>query len=200
MLVLQTAVSRLAELGLYYFDSDLDSRLRALQEVAVRSRTSGSLVSVMLCVWTLGILGAGCATAGEGAKHGLGAGQWEARLPTTPSPIQELAYGRGGRAQRSDVALDDVLLQPRAARHAAAKARPLSRALAAQQPAPQLAATAVEAPAPMLLAQNDSEPRYAERESEARNLQDFRGGDAIVISAGALVIVLLIVVLILLLR
>jgi hypothetical protein len=52
-----------------------------------------------------------------------------------------------------------------------------------------------EPPAPT---SNDSS-RYAEREAQNQNLEKFRGGDAIVITSGALIVILLVVILILLL-
>jgi hypothetical protein len=83
-------------------------------------------------------------------------------------------------------------------------ATPTPTAVAAKtesDPLPVAKTTPAE-PAVMLATntQPDAERRYGEREAATKKLQDFRGGDAIVISAGALVIVLLIVILVLLLR
>jgi len=168
----------------------------------------------------IGTAAPGCATTQGDLKHGLGAGEWQARLPTTASPIHELAYGRGGSGQASDDSLADLgnvdeLLhpapipvaqpKPKAVKHAAAPARLAANAatpeaapsaLIAEPAAPQPAAAA-----PVLLAENDAHDRYASREQQAQPQQKFRGGDAvIVISATTLVVVLLIVLLILLLR
>lgn len=187
------------------------------------SRRRHSLVSMTLCVLTVGIAASGCATAGTESRHGLGVGEWQARLPTTASPIHELAYGRGGSSLASADTLDldldtpDDVLLPSTTKVAVAKpaAKPTARrAVVAKMDAPvapeaaqpQLAAVAqpeaqlATDAAPVLLASNDADARYAQRETKAEEQQKFRGGDAIVISAGAVVIVLLIVILILLLR
>jgi cobalamin biosynthesis Mg chelatase CobN len=140
-------------------------------------------------------------------------------MPTTASPIQELAYGANGQAGGDYDALagleattpEDVLAP--ATTQVAAKAQPKvttqrhARAVVADatQPVAAQPAAAVESPIaveaqPALLASNDQDSRYAQREAQASQQQEFRGGDAIVISAGALVVVLLIVILVLLLR
>jgi len=147
-------------------------------------------------------------------------GVWEKRLPTSASPIDELAYGRGGDAAWADDSLADLgdidrLLSPEPAAQPKVKAKAVtvpkrlaSTELAAKvvsEPAPteQIAPASPppQAAAPVLLAQNDARDRYASREQQAKQQQDFRGGDAVVvISASALVIILLVVLLILLLR
>jgi hypothetical protein len=160
----------------------------------------------------------GCATTNT-KHHGLGAGQWEARLPTTASPIDELAYGKGGSSEPADSSLDGLddpnavlalatpaplaKLAPHKAQH---RVLPKAKLALASQPAAAATPEPVAAPAPqpmaaqpVLLAQNDSASRYAAREQRAQKQQDFRGGDAIVITAGTLVVILLIVILILLL-
>jgi hypothetical protein len=188
----------------------------------VRSRRNQSLVSMTLFAMTIGVAASGCATGGTEAGHGLGAGQWQARLPTTQSPIAGLAFGRGGSSEPL-AALDsdtpDDVLRPTvtevtmAAKSVAKPAQRRVPSVAATQPAPaqavaqaepqqsqQVEAPAVTEPAQPLLAANDVDSRYAQREASAQDQQKFRGGDAIVISAGAIVVVLLIVILILLLR
>ena len=69
-----------------------------------------------------------------------------------------------------------------------------------------VASRVVPASAPTLLASNTPEPqepavehRYAQREAQSQKLQDFRGGEVIVIGAASLLVVLLIVVLLILL-
>jgi cobalamin biosynthesis Mg chelatase CobN len=176
-----------------------------------------------LFVMTLGVAASGCATGGTEAGHGLGAGQWQARLPATQSPIAGLAFGRGGSSERADLAAldsdtpDDVLRPTVTEVTMASKsvAKPAQRrvpSVAAFQPAPaaavaqaetqpqQVEAPVVTEPSQPLLAANDVDSRYAQREAQAQDQQKFRGGDAIVISAGAIVVVLLIVILVLLLR
>lgn len=162
----------------------------------------------------------GCATGGAQTRHGIPAGEWQARLPTTRSTISDLAFGRGGHgtpAQLSADALADIasptpddVLQPALAAKTVAPQKALRmRALPAAVdtvPAPlpeeAPASTVSEShPAP-LLASNDVnvEQRYAQRDQTASEQQKFRGGDAIIISGGVLLVVLLIVLLVLLLR
>lgn len=163
----------------------------------------------------------GCATGGA-QRHGIPAGEWQARLPTSRSPIDELAYGRGGASTPAQLSSDELValaaptpddvLQPAAAAkvvavHKSVARRPQLAAAKVEQPVsavaqPAPAAVVTEAPAAPLLASNDvgMEQRYAARDQQASDQKQFRGGDAIVITAGALVVVLLIVVLILLLR
>lgn len=175
-------------------------------------------------LWTLLCLGCVVSTAAVGCattntkNHGLGAGQWEARLPTSPSPIHELAYGKGGSSEPADLSLDGLddpstVLAPatpvvaaKVAPHKSQRGLPKQTLALAPQPAaaPTAAPAAEPAPqpmaaAPVVLAQNDATGRYAAREQQAQKQQEFRGGDAIVITAGTLVVILLIVILILLL-
>jgi len=194
---------------------------RAATEVSVLSLSKYWLLTVTLFSASLSFA-TGCATGGAQTHHGIAAGQWQARLPNTRSPIAELAFGRGGSgtpAQLSSEELaalasptpDDVL-QPMAAAKTVAVNKPESRrvlpaapkaaamtASAAPEPAP--APSVSESPAP-LLASNDVKvaQRYAQREQSASDQQKFRGGDAIIISGGVLLVVLLIVLLVLLLR
>jgi hypothetical protein len=173
-------------------------------------RNQISLWLSVCCV--VGLAASGCATTGE-VKHGLGAGQWQVHLPTSTSPIDELAYGRGGGNDESlaDLGDLDALLRPAPSAQPTTKPKPIRHVSAlkrvAENPAP--APAAVPEPAspppaaavPVLLAENDAHDRYASREQQAQPQQQFRGGDAvIVISASALIIVLLVVLLILLLR
>jgi hypothetical protein len=160
----------------------------------------------------------GCAEAVTQPRDARAAGEWRFHLPTTPSPIDELAYGVPGGSGSAIPNTDDELLElavapkPQPVQHAmrAHKAAPAKPA-----PQPQLAANPAPAPAldaarvvetkPELVAQNapaaqQAEQRYAQRAQSSQQLEKFRGGDAIIISAGALVIILLFVILILLLR
>jgi cobalamin biosynthesis Mg chelatase CobN len=143
-------------------------------------------------------------------------------LPARQSPIEAMAFGRGGSSEpASDLGLDDALAAldsaairadaqpstaPRSAKLMAAKqaAQPQHIEVAqadvtehATQPA---AESAVNADKPVLLAANTQESRYASREAASEEQQKFAGGDAIVITSGAIVLVLLIVLLVLLLR
>lgn len=162
----------------------------------------------------------GCATGGAQTRHGIPAGEWQARLPTTRSTISDLAFGRGGHGTPSQLSADELaaiasptpddVLQPALATktvtvHKAVRKRALPAAVETV-PAPLLEeaptpSVSESSPAP-LLASNDVgvEQRYAQREQSASEQQKFRGGDAIVISASAIVVVLLIVILVLLLR
>lgn len=184
----------------------------------------------------MGVLGAslsmltlGCATSGSEVRHGIAAGQWEARLPATKSPIAGLAYGSGGSSQRTDdLGVDAALASldrnvqlsaaepaPAARRVKAAPSKAAHRTVAALAASPErkpLAEPAVPAlqsrlrvDTPVTLAhsastERASDSRYAEREAASQEQQRFAGGDAIVITSGAVVLALLIVLLILLLR
>ena len=186
-----------------------------------RSLTRWATLGCLTC-----LLMSGCATAGTPAPHALGVGEWQARLPTSKSPIAELAYGTPnyGALPESDAlaTLDQAMLDrtteakalrrsryvrsihrsPQAAPSAIAEAQPTLQ-VEAKAETPKLSMSAEPAPAQLpasALAQNDVGSRYAERENQAQQQQQFRGGDAIVISAGAILVVLLIVILILLLR
>jgi len=155
----------------------------------------------------------GCAGSLPEMRHGRAAGEWQVRLPSTPSTFGKLALGTGGNAQPATVREPDAtqLLaanKPAAKKHASSRIpQPSAPAVTAEtapaSPSPEPMLIAKQAEAPTQLASN-TEPnpgqRYAQREADSRKLQEFRGGDAIIISASALVIVLLIVVLILLLR
>ena len=160
----------------------------------------------------------GCATGGAQTRHGIPAGEWQSRLPTTRSTISDLAFGRGGNGTPSADELaaiasptpDDVLQPTMAAKTVAAHkavrkhalpaaVEPVSAPLPEEAPAPIVSVSESTAP---LLASNDVnvEQRYAQREQSSSEQQKFRGGDAIIISGGVLLVVLLIVLLVLLLR
>jgi len=136
-----------------------------------------------------------------------------ARIPTGDSPYG-VAYGtpQPGRVQPMAANIDAYLKpQPAAERMVVARAIPLRKdaPVAKVAPAPvafepvinlepnqeQLLAMADAPPVPT----NDDTSSYAEREAQNQNLEKFRGGDAIVITSGALIVVLLVVILILLL-
>jgi cobalamin biosynthesis Mg chelatase CobN len=163
---------------------------------------------------SLGLFGAGCATGSDQVRHGVGAGYWEANslsLPSRQSPIEAMAFGRGGNSEpASDMGVDAALasldsrsLQPQAkatnAKLVAAHKAPAVEQ-AAQQPVQATAERSVTAEQPVLVAANTQESRYASREAQSQDQQKFAGGDAIVITSGAIVLVLLIVLLVLLLR
>lgn len=176
-------------------------------------------------LWVTGVLGAmlsllgfGCATGSGEVRHGVGAGYWEGRVVTLPhrqSPIEAMAFGRGGSSEpASDLGVDDALaaldsvaIQPDAKRTTAPRSAKLMAAKTAEPvQVAQAAVTeqpAVESPAPVeqpvQLAANTQESRYASREAVSENQQKFAAGDAIVITSGAVVLVLLIVLLVLLL-
>jgi hypothetical protein len=141
-----------------------------------------------------------------------------ARMPVGESPYG-IAYGtpQPGRLQPLAPNIDAYLKpQPAAERMVVARAVPLKREaviapIAKIAPAPvafepvvnlepnqeQLLAVASEPPAQSPM--SDDSSRYAERESQNQNLEKFRGGDAIVITSGALIVILLVVILVLLL-
>jgi cobalamin biosynthesis Mg chelatase CobN len=176
----------------------------------VRTRRIRSLANMTLFVLSAAAAASGCASTGAETQHGLGVGQWQVHMPTTASPIQELAYGAGGYGGSARPALATVSEPLAAAKPKAKAARPRvavavaePQQVAAREPlavAEPLPSAVAETTQPTLLASNDQDNRYAQREAQASEQQKFRGGDAIVISAGAIVVVLLIVILILLLR
>ncbi|MET0384692.1 MAG: hypothetical protein ABW321_01975 [Polyangiales bacterium] len=166
---------------------------------------------------------AGCAGQIPETQHGRAAGEWQVHLPSSDSAVHGLAYGRGGSSTPAEpvvlASLDDVLrADPQVASERAAKRSVRHKAPAAPTGAP-VAPTQESAPAkpisapppaakqPIQLAMADTsmtadtsaEARYAERETQSRQQEQFRGGDAIVIGAGTLVVILLIVLLVLLL-
>lgn len=153
----------------------------------------------------------GCAANVPEARDARAAGVWEARLPTTPSTFGKLAYGSGGSSEPARIVEADaqpmlataapVTKHVRRASHP--EKTPVAPAMTAKSDEPLPAAKLAAPEFPVMLASNTdgaAQSRYAEREAATPKLQEYRGGDAIIISASALVIVLLIVVLILLLR
>jgi hypothetical protein len=166
----------------------------------------------------LTIAAVGCAGQTPTAHDARAAGEWTFRLPETRSPYAGLAIA-DTRGQPTALGLvDDALAAPAAKVETAATPKPqpvTQKRLVAtntpkSEPAPQPQAAApvpTAAPAqPEQLALNtppvpdaSEEMRYSDREKQSQKQSNFRGGDAIVISASALVIILLIVILILLL-
>jgi cobalamin biosynthesis Mg chelatase CobN len=168
---------------------------------------------------SLSLFGLGCATGSDAVRHGVGAGYWESSVPSLPSrqsPIEAMAFGRGGSSERaalkdSDMGVDAALdsRRPQATQTlnaklvAARKPAPVNtekREQVADQPVQASAESNVTVDQPVLLADNTQESRYASREAQSQGQQKFAGGDAIVITSGAIVLVLLIVLLVLLLR
>jgi cobalamin biosynthesis Mg chelatase CobN len=170
---------------------------------------------------SLSLFGLGCATGSDEVRHGVGAGYWETSIPSLPSrqsPIEAMAFGRGGSSERAAVtdknlgvdaalaALDSRSLQPQATNAKMVAARKPAavntekREAVAEQPVQASADSSVTVDQPVLLAANTQESRYASREAQSQDQQKFAGGDAIVITSGAIVLVLLIVLLVLLLR
>jgi hypothetical protein len=160
----------------------------------------------------------GCAANLPETRQGRAAGEWQFHLPATRSSIGGLAFGSGGGSVPADrAAAHEQPDQPLIAAAVPAKSTPRVQRARHVSPPPLLpeaapvdthdspeppAAAPTTAPAPVQLAQAEPSPeqRYREREAITPKLEQFRGGDAIVISVSALLIVLLIVILILLLR
>ena len=180
--------------------------------------------SLKLVLPALCLAAVGCGANSSRPVDARAAGEWTFRLPETRSPYAGLAIDRGGsntpaqnalESGAADVAPTQLALAPAApAKAKRSTARPayanLQKPVAPQTTAP-LAATPQAAPAqePELLAVNSPAPvadntsaeaeRYSSREAKSQRQRDFRGGDAIVISASALLLILLVVILILLL-
>jgi hypothetical protein len=166
----------------------------------------------------------GCAGNTASPVDARAAGEWTFRLPETQSPYAGLAIDRGGPAiaqnDHAKSVLDDsdvttpsteLAVAPASKSKAQPKARMLVANARAEKPsmpeatAPPATTPEVKVVEPEQLAvqlpattSNDAE-RYSGREAKSEKQRDYRGGDAIVISASALVIILLVVVLILLL-
>jgi hypothetical protein len=180
-------------------------------------------------VWgTLAFAAIGCSHELPATRTGQAAGEWTYHLPATKGPYAQLALGSGGSSEAAKTSDDDVanaLASLDRSSAAASKPRAVqpakSQLMAAAQPAQAQPAQAQPAPAAegaslpservttheptQALASlsptaTETQQRYAAREAKAQKLESYKGGDAIVISAGALIVILLIVVLILLLR
>jgi hypothetical protein len=139
-----------------------------------------------------------------------------ARMPVAQSPygspygVRTAARVQPGAADIDQFLKPDVEKRPSAkAPMVVARAVPLTKAPVAElAPVPfepvvnlepnqeQLLAMANEQPPP---ASGDDTSRYADREAQNQNLEQFRGGDAIVIGTGTLLVILLVVILVLLL-
>jgi hypothetical protein len=159
----------------------------------------------------------GCAAQTPAARDAHLAGEWTFRLPETHSPYANLAIGQGGQPSTLGL-VDEALAATESPKRAVAPAQSKkvpAVQLAKNSPAadPQPTAAALPEPAPSVqpaapeqlalaappVTSAGEEQRYAQRESQSQKQRDFRGGDAIVISASAIVLVLLIVLLVLLL-
>ena len=170
--------------------------------------------SIVLCS-ILALAAVGCANQTPTPRDARAAGEWTFRLPQTRSPYADLAIAHGSGDSGALAMVDDALDTTPAATTAPAKPRPVAKRTVVAQAEPALAAKS--APQPMAasvmatpvpaepLAMNvpktsqSDEQRFSQREQQSQKQRDFRGGDAIVISASALVIILLVVILILVL-
>jgi hypothetical protein len=174
-------------------------------------------------VWgTFALAAVGCSHELPATRTGQAAGEWTYHLPATKGPYAQLALGSGGSseaAKSSDADVADALASLDRSSRPARKpiaVHEKSQPMAANEPARAQAAPVlatdtlpserVTTPAPSQAlasvgpAQAEAQQRYATRAVKDQKLERYKGGDAIVISAGALIVILLIVVLILLLR
>ncbi len=185
----------------------------------MKRRDTQSISNYLLPALSLMMAAVGCAGQTPAAHDARGAGEWTFRLPETRSPYAGLAIADTGGQQTALGLVDEALGAPAAKVETAATPKPQpvtqKRSLVAAnapkaEPAPQPeAATPVPTAAPAQpeqLALNtpavpdaSEEMRYSDREKQSQKQSNFRGGDAIVISASALLFILLIVILILLL-
>jgi hypothetical protein len=195
------------------------SAARVAKEACVnKRRDTGSTSSYLFSALSvIAIAAAGCAGQTPAAHDARAAGEWTFRLPETGSPYAGLAISDRGYQQNGLNLVDDALATPAAKAEAPApKPRPvMQRSVAkttAAKPEPQPAAAPAAPATPVAVSTQPEqlalatpattagdESRYSQREQQAQKQRDFRGGDAIVISASALVIILLVVILILLL-
>jgi hypothetical protein len=160
---------------------------------------------------------AGCAGNIAETRDSRAAGEWNVRLPTSASPVASFGYGRGGNstpapqlnpepqplmASATTPRRERPHAQPQpVVRTAPAPKSEASTTVLAQAETPTVAAPAAPAAVsqPVEVAQADPslQQRYGSR--QARKLEQFKGGDLIVIGAGTLVIVLIVVLLLVLL-
>jgi hypothetical protein len=170
-----------------------------------------SLVCLLMVV-----LAVGCGSqAVRGPVDARAAGGLDARSGRTLVP-SDLAFGRdvalASRSERASADIDAYLKpQPAAPARTPARKRAPAPAAPALPPPPAIglapeaeAAAQTEQAAPQQLLAANTLPggdheRYAQRERRSRDVQGYRGGDAIVITSSALIVALLIVLLIVLL-
>lgn len=176
------------------------------------------------CILTVLVYGCGAQPARPAVDARSAPGGLDVRGGATLTPA-DLAYGggpwidaRGVSDARREATVDlDPFLKPEAVASAQAKpSAPATPREPARAPAPALPSTAppaaLAASKPEQLAVAEEQPlaraplapnsdleRYGQRERQSRELQSYRGGDAVVISASTLVIVLLVVLLVVLL-
>jgi hypothetical protein len=205
-------------------DDQLTAACVAKEACVNKRRDTGSISNYLFPALTMmAVAAVGCAGQTPAAHDARAAGEWTFRLPETRSPYAGLAIANPGQPSALGM-VDDALEMPVASQAPATpKARPAaqSRTVLAkntQQPAPApapvtqpTAATPASVPAATStqseqLALNTpvvpdarEEMRYSQREQQSQKQRDFRGGDAIVITASTLVVILLIVLLVLLL-
>jgi len=176
-------------------------------------RDSGRKLFVFLSLSSIALAAMGCSGQTPTPRDARAAGEWTFRLPETRSPYAGLAIAHGTGDPAALAMVDDALAEtakpaapvqqkPQAKRAVLAK---VEQAPAAEPVALPIADVAAVPVAPQQLALNAPAPttgeeqRYSQREQQSQKQRDFRGGDAIVISASALVIILLVVILVLLL-
>lgn len=169
---------------------------------------------IALCF--LGLSACASSMAGSKLEDPRGLIDLNARMPTGDSPYG-IAYGAPTPARvRPDSPNIDEFLKPevvaaRPTRVMIAKAEPVKQARVEETApvAPVAAEAFVVAPEqdpllamnePAAPATGDDSARYADREAKSQNLEQFRGGDAIVITSGALLVILLVIIIILLLN
>jgi uncharacterized membrane protein len=167
--------------------------------------TFSSSFSIRLAGLGMIVAAVGCAGNLTAASHGRGAGQWSVRLPNNDRSVASLAYGRGGNSERAAISSTDS--QPSAAAKPTRVTQPARKLVAARAataaPSPVVAAPATPTAAePVQLAMADepsADQLYAARESQSRQLENFKGGSAIIIGTTTLIIVVVVLLLIVLL-
>jgi len=185
-----------------------------------KRRDTGSTSSYLFSsLSVIAIAAAGCAGQTPAAHDARAAGEWTFRLPETGSPYAGLAISDRGYHQNGLTAVDDALATSAAKVEAPAqKPRPVTQShtvvakTTVAKPEPQPAAAPAAPTAPVAVTTQPEqlalatpatdardESRYSQREQQSQKQRDFRGGDAIVITASTLVVILLVVILILLL-
>jgi hypothetical protein len=146
------------------------------------------------------VAASGCAANLTAARSGRAAGQWSVQLPSNDTSVARLAYGRHGNSEPAAVSGTDLpaaTKTPRLApKHALQPAAKLLAVTSTTAGSSHAAAPAKTEPVQLAMADTSAEQRYSARQS--RQLERFKGGDAIVIGVSTVLIALLVLLLILL--
>lgn len=167
---------------------------------------------IFVCTYAFALAVMGACGAAVTSPHGEAVGQWNGRLPqsSTPNPLADMAYGKAspdGREVTVPSPQDlTAYLKPKVDERAQTRAtaleapqRTAAKRARAAAPFPSSASeplAAAKALPPTAAVPTTAETnRYAAREAKAGAQQQFKGGDAIVLSVSTLLIIVLVVLL-----